>query len=939
MKQPFYKRIAAAACAVSMLALSAAGTLPVGAAPSETDAHAMAEELTATMPLRQKIAQMIMLNIRYWSDETNTEQVGQTTVNPQIDALLEKYSFGGVLLFAQNVEGTEQTTRFTAQLQEAAADNEFAIPLMIAADQEGGTIVRLGTGTNTCGNMATGATGDPMNARANADIIGSELEAVGINVDFAPVMDVNCNPKNPIINVRSFSSDAALVSEMGTSFISGLNAHNIITTAKHFPGHGDTDTDSHTGLPLINRSYDELKTRELIPFQTAMDADVDMIMTAHIQFPQIETETYKSITTGENVYLPATLSKTILTDIVRKDMGYDGVIVTDGMQMDALQKNFNIIDTAVYAINAGADMLLEPVVTWSPEDITKLEVYLDNIEKAVTDGKIQESRIDEACTRILELKYKRGLFDAPTEDVEARVTNALETVGSKGHHEVELAIAKQAVTLVKNDENTLPLTLGEGERVAFFYPLDSAENSFHYAFDQLKAEGIIPASAEADYNPFSEHTADAFRDTIAAAKAVVVSVESMGESYLDPTQDTAISNRSRFVDDLIETAHSEGKKVILMSMSLPYDTARYTKADAILAAYSNKKMPVIPTEYNGELTAYGPNYPAAIMTVFGENTPTGKLPVDVYTVDENYKFTDQVLFPLGFGLTYESEEPETPASAEDVYAPILDAMEQRLRDGFENYQDEDDTSYGLLLENPNTFSYLWYRGYSDLNLNTAGYAITDLDGNGTEELVIGEIGEDGFGAIYDLYTSSEGKAYHIASSGERDHFALTNRGTIVEEGSGSASNSIVIFHSIGSNKLEPIEGYSIDENVNYKMKDYTVSEDNTTYIYTWEKSDDTMEDYKYHPIKFTAFADRNAVSYDLGDVNGDGIINAGDAAEVLIAAAAIGAGEAPDLSPAAKTAADVNSDGKIDASDATSILIYAAHVGAGETDVSILDFI
>ncbi|MEE5993444.1 MAG: glycoside hydrolase family 3 C-terminal domain-containing protein [Oscillospiraceae bacterium] len=213
-------------------------------------------------------------------------------------------------------------------------------------------------------------------------------------------------------------------------------------------------------------------------------------------------------------------------------------------------------------------------------------------------------------------------------------------------------ITKKAITLIKNDDNTLPLSLDEGERAAFFYPLESAQNSFVYAFNQLKEEGIIPTDAQADYNCFTDQTADNFAETVANAKAVVISVETASERYLDPTKDTTISKRSKFVDDMIALAHNQGKKVILLSMNLPYDVARYTDADAILAGYGNKKMPTIPEEYNGELDAYGPNYPAAIMTAFGENAPDGHLPVDVYTVDKNYQFTDEILYPVGYGLNY-----------------------------------------------------------------------------------------------------------------------------------------------------------------------------------------------------------------------------------------------------------------------------------------------
>ncbi|MBQ4363588.1 MAG: glycoside hydrolase family 3 C-terminal domain-containing protein, partial [Oscillospiraceae bacterium] len=538
-------------------------------------------------------------------------------------------------------------------------------------DQEGGSIVRLGTGTNTCGNMALGAAGDPRYAYENAEIIAGELKAVGINVDFAPVMDVNNDPRNPIINVRSFSSDPAIVCDMGTSFIEGLSDNGIIGSAKHFPGHGNTDTDSHTGLPMIDRSYEELKECELIPFQAAMDCGIDMIMTAHIQYPQIEKNTYKSISTGEEVYLPATLSKTILTDIVRGDMGYDGVIVTDGMQMAALKDNFDIYDTAELAINAGADILLEPLTTWCPDDIAAMEDYLDKLEEMVAEGRISESRVDESCTRILEMKYENGLFEKDDTDVETKVKNALATVGSKANHEKEAEITEKAITLIQNNNNVLPLTLEENESVAFFYPSDKCENSYVYAFDTLKNDGDIPESAVAHFNCYAEKSAADFSDIVEESKAVIISSESWNESYLDPT-DAENGTQALFIGEMTELAHSLGKPVIVISTVLPYDLAAYTSADALIAAYSSKKMTVIPEDYNGELAAYGPNYPAAIRMVFGAFEPLGKLPVDIYAVDDDHKFTDEVLFPLGFGMSYGSSDDMTAdedTAEEDVAQP------------------------------------------------------------------------------------------------------------------------------------------------------------------------------------------------------------------------------------------------------------------------------
>lgn len=657
------------------LACGGAGSLSVSA--DSAAGGRTAAEIVSGMTLEQKIAQMIIIQCRTWSE--NGEKTDVTSINQPIAELLGRYSMGGVILYAENVKGTEQTARLTSQLQAAAAQQEYGIPLFIAADQEGGSIIRLGTGTNTCGNMALGATFDANCAYENADIIGSELAAVGINVDFAPVMDVNNNPENPIINIRSFSSSPEIVSEMGKAYIMGLKNNNIIGSAKHFPGHGDTDVDSHTGLPLIDKSYDELKKCELIPFAAAADADVDMIMTTHIQFPQIEKTTYKSISTGEEVYLPATLSKTILTDILRVDMGYDGVIITDGMVMDALTKNYDIYDTAELAINAGADLLLVPMDTCSAETVEDLDEYIDVIEEKVESGMISESRINESAERIIDLKIKRGLFDHDyaNEDVEAKVQNALATVGSYDHHERELAVTNKAMTLVKNEGNVLPLSLAENEKALFFYANSGADNSFNFAFDRLKNSGVIPEGAAVDTYLYPEKPAADYAEEVKNAKAVIIASDSWGKVNYDPDEPNGYGSEAKFIDEMIKVAHEKGKPVIIISVMYPYDAARFTEADAFLVAYGRKMMTVVPTKYNGEVKAYGPNLISAVLTVFGGNEPTGRLPVDVYSIDENYNYTDDIIYPLGFGLNYEKNnggengnENENKATYDSpVYAP------------------------------------------------------------------------------------------------------------------------------------------------------------------------------------------------------------------------------------------------------------------------------
>ncbi|MBR1736022.1 MAG: hypothetical protein IJ736_03250, partial [Firmicutes bacterium] len=251
-----------------------------------------AAEIVSKMTLEQKIAQMLMPAFRYW--ENNGKVEGVPVLNDDMRNCIKNHGFGGVIVFSENIQGTEQTVRLIDDMQNASVSGGN-LPLLIAADQEGGRVARLATGTSMSGNMSLGALNDKRTAKEYAKIIGSELNAIGINVDFAPVMDVNNNPNNPVINIRSFSSDPNIVADMGEAFIEGLHEEGISTALKHFPGHGDTGTDSHTGLPCIDKTYDEIKKLELVPFKRGIETNSDMIMTAHIQFPQIEKETYTSI--------------------------------------------------------------------------------------------------------------------------------------------------------------------------------------------------------------------------------------------------------------------------------------------------------------------------------------------------------------------------------------------------------------------------------------------------------------------------------------------------------------------------------------------------------------------------------------------------------------------------------------------------------------------
>ncbi|MBQ9719538.1 MAG: glycoside hydrolase family 3 protein, partial [Oscillospiraceae bacterium] len=479
--------------------------LLTGAVPAANAAESGSAAMLKTMTTEEKVSQMLMPAFRWWNDaEGNRQNLAE--LNDDVAAMLERHGFAGVAIFAQNTAENAAAARLVDAMQSANAKGKNRSQLLVAIDQEGGSVTRLGQGTAFPGNMALGAANDLTATAAAARIIGEELGALGVNFDFAPVVDVNSNPANPVIGTRSFSDNAQTVAKQGVAFMEALMETGAISTLKHFPGHGDTATDSHTGLPRSDKTYNELTANELIPFQACIDAGAEAIMTAHIQYPAIEKEAYISKDSGEEIALPATLSKTILTDILRGDMGFDGVILTDAMEMDAIAKNFDPMDAARLAINAGVDILLMPVdpgTLTDQEGLAKLDQYIAGLAALADDGTIPMARVDESVLRILALKERHGLLDA----YNGWKAAALTTVGSTEHHATEWEIAKKAVTLVKNDNNLLPLT-GENQKIAVLTAYDNEVMSMEYAVARLKDEGKLPSGTEVAVTSIQRKTLD-----------------------------------------------------------------------------------------------------------------------------------------------------------------------------------------------------------------------------------------------------------------------------------------------------------------------------------------------------------------------------------------------------------------------------------------------
>ena len=648
------------------------------ASPTETTAEKASpqvEKLLEDMPLKQKVTQMIVPDFRKWQEAGQESPQDLTKVNAEVAEAIDKYDFGGVILFAENVKETKQTLALTQDMQKAAIENKAnngKIPLLLAIDQEGGIVYRLGSGTALPGNMAIGATNDPKLATEAGQIIGRELSALGLNVDFAPVLDTNNNPQNPVIGLRSFSSDPNRVAYLGIPMMKGIQDYNVAVAAKHFPGHGDTAVDSHTGLPLVDKSLAELEKLELLPFKKAMDAGVDLLMTAHIQYPQIEKDQVVSKETGEKIYVPATLSDDILTGLVRKKYGYKGVIVSDAMGMDAIAKNFGEVEAVKMAIKAGVDLVLMPTTLRSKTDLSKIDTIVDEVVRAVQTGDISEERLNESVRRILTLKEKRGVLNF---DPSARTPEkAEEAVGSTLNRDLERKIAAAAVTVVKNEDHTLPFKVQKGDHVLLLGAFENEVPGLNLGMRRLIADGVLPKDTSFVAKNFTkESTLDSLKEDLEKATHIVVISEIGYEGQLDKD-----FWRTKIPTEIVHYANTNHKKAAVLSISKPYDVANYPAAKAILAVYGNKGMD--PTESLKPDNAFGPNIPAGVEVIFNGKEHVGTLPVDIPKIVDGKMSETEYAYRIGHGLFYPAPAPlPTPLptpEAQDPTSPVLDPTHQ-----------------------------------------------------------------------------------------------------------------------------------------------------------------------------------------------------------------------------------------------------------------------
>ncbi len=501
--------------------------------------------------------------------------------------LITEHGVAGVTLFRlHNVVDPPQIRRLTAAIQGARPPG--APPLLIAADQEGGQLVGLGDGTTAfAGPMALGATGDDALAERVAGAMGRELRALGVNVNYAPVCDVANNPANPALGIRGFGDDPQAVGRLAAATVRGLQGVGVAATAKHFPGAGDTAADPHHQLPLVPRTNAELAERELIPFRAALDAGVRMVMTGHFALPDQDDD------------LPASLSAAVLRDLLRGQLRFDGVTVTDAIDMRALAQGSAQIVDAVAALRAGEDVLLGAV------DERAMERLEEGLAQAQRRGLIDADDDAAATRRLDELRRWLAGHEQPSLDV----------VGCGEHQAIAAELAQRSITLVRNDDRLLPLKPVADARIAVVQsmPSDLTPADTSSMVPPTLASGLRSrlAGVEEILLPASPGDADvaALRDRLPAFDLVVLGTFS---AHLQPVQAA-----------LAAAGLASGKPTVTVALRTPWDLTAYPSARTHVCSYG-----ILP-----------PSMDALAAALLGESPFVGRLPVEIAG-----------LYPRGHGL-------------------------------------------------------------------------------------------------------------------------------------------------------------------------------------------------------------------------------------------------------------------------------------------------
>ncbi len=560
----------------------------------DAEAQRWVDDTLARMTLDEKVGQLLVPS--FYSVYTSSD-------SEAYDALLElihEYRVGGFLVFgARQARPDVLLDRGTARvslgqpLNAASLINRLQsvspVPLLIAADFETGLGFRMSGGTAFPRAMAFGAAGDTRLAYEAGRITAVEARAIGVHMNLAPVVDVNNNPKNPVINTRSFGEDPDVVSVLAAAYVKGLNDGGMLATIKHFPGHGDTDVDSHRGLPLIEHPRERLDRIELPPFRAGIRAGADAVMTAHIQWPTLEP--------SEST--PATFSRRIVEGVLRGELAFDGLVVTDSMRMQAVS-DVGPGEAAARAVGAGHDLVLH-----SPDDAAAF----DGIRDAVRRGDVAETRLDESVSRILAAKAKIGLHRSPGINLGTLPL----IVGTRAHREVAQEISERSVTLLRDESDSVPLQVNRSASVLYLSVLDHVygwgvtEPSRVFVLELQERWPNVTAVELSDRTPDSE--IELVRESATQYDAIVAGVYVRAAS-LEGRLDLSTSLVSA-LRGIASAARAAGRPFVAVLFGNPYTVAALDDLPTMLVTYDVHDLAQA----------------SAVRAIAGEIAIGGKLPI------------------------------------------------------------------------------------------------------------------------------------------------------------------------------------------------------------------------------------------------------------------------------------------------------------------------
>ena len=526
----------------------------------------------------------------YTDGMTLDEQIGQVlavgfhqpTPSQEIIELIQTYHVGNIILFRRNIQNIQQVYELTHRLQMIAKEAGHRYPLLIMIDQENGMVRRFGQNTTIFpGNMALGAIGSEQVACDIALATGRELHSLGINMNLAPVMDVNNNPANPVIGVRSFGEDPRQVARLGAAMVRGYKAAGMITCLKHFPGHGDTAVDSHLALPVIPYDMQRLEAIELLPFKSAIGAGADSVMIAHMYLPALM----------QDEMVPATISHAVVTELLRKKLGFTGLIVSDCMEMQAVSDIVGTEHGTVEALKAGIDLVLVS------HQYSQQRGSIEAIQAAMQDGLLSEERVREAAEHVLQLKARTLSWDNLPD------TKGLTLIGNEAHRQLRDRAYELSTTVVKDEGGLLPLRLQPEQHlcILFLQPSTSTQAIDAGLSGDALVEQIRKRHDRVDIMSIaSSPTPDEYESINRAVNGAAITIVVTANANLDAYQ-----------GELVRQLLKSGRSILGVAAYNPYDLLAFPELSTYLVTY----------EYTQ------PAFAALVRVLFGEIPARGHLPV------------------------------------------------------------------------------------------------------------------------------------------------------------------------------------------------------------------------------------------------------------------------------------------------------------------------